>query len=249
MIFRSIILSTLLSSVSAQCSVCGDGKGVNAPDEVFTFPGQPAVPCSLLETAGETGAIPVSQCAFLPGLIGVCECVPLSDMTQETDAPIDPTPAPVVPPTPMPTREPTKSPTASPTPEPTDGSTPAPVPEGAVTPEPTPEPTAEPTPVPTPEPTAEPTPEPTAEPTPEPTAEPTPEPTAEPTPEPTAEPMPVPVDPTPFPILEFTSSPVLIVDDDEEYTGTKDGKKSKKQKGNKDINQRPSPKKDRASRN
>jgi len=225
MIFRSIILSTLLSSVSAQCSVCGDGKGVNAPDEVFTFPGQPAVACNVLEIAGETGAIPVSQCAFLPGLIGVCECVPLSDMTQETDAPIDPTPAPVVPPTPMPTREPTKSPIASPTPEPTDGSTPAPVPEGAVTPEPTPEPTAELTPVPTPEPTAE------------------------PTPEPTAEPMPVPVAPTPFPILEFTSSPVLIVDDDEEYAGTKDGKKSKKQKGNKDINQRPSPKKDRASRN
>eukprot|EP00548_Thalassiothrix_antarctica_P012968 CAMPEP_0194171914 /NCGR_PEP_ID=MMETSP0154-20130528/6479_1 /TAXON_ID=1049557 /ORGANISM="Thalassiothrix antarctica, Strain L6-D1" /LENGTH=133 /DNA_ID=CAMNT_0038884433 /DNA_START=15 /DNA_END=412 /DNA_ORIENTATION=+ len=60
------------------CSICGEGKCVTAPDVVFTFPGQPSVPCGTLEAFGSDGTIPLSQCSFLPGLIGDCECAPES---------------------------------------------------------------------------------------------------------------------------------------------------------------------------
>jgi len=57
------------------CSVCGEGKFVSEPDAVFVFPGQPSVACGTLETAGLTGAIPLDQCAFLPGIAGpLCTC-------------------------------------------------------------------------------------------------------------------------------------------------------------------------------
>ena len=76
MIFRALVLSSFVTvSVVAQCSVCGDGKQVGNPAAVFEFPGQPAVPCDVLEAAGEQGAIQLDQCAFLPGLISdVCGC-------------------------------------------------------------------------------------------------------------------------------------------------------------------------------
>jgi len=74
------------------CSVCGDGLQVTAPDEVFAFPGQPAVPCGDLEIAGENGQIPLAQCPFLPPLLTVCECAPI------TAAPVSPAPV-VMPPT------------------------------------------------------------------------------------------------------------------------------------------------------
>jgi len=141
MIFRLAVLSSFLSLASAQdgCSICGDGKGVNNSDAIFVFPGQPSVPCGLLQVAGETGQIPIAQCAFLPPLISMCECVPLSDIIAATLPPVDPTPAPIAPtpvptqaptrrPTPAPTRRPTPAPTQLPTPLPTAGSTPVPVP-------------------------------------------------------------------------------------------------------------------------
>jgi len=56
------------------CSVCGEGKCVTSPDAVFLFPGQPSVPCGILQSAGLTGRIPLEQCEFLPALIGVCNC-------------------------------------------------------------------------------------------------------------------------------------------------------------------------------
>jgi len=81
------------------CSVCGDGKKVTAPDAVFVFPGQPSVPCGVLQTAGESGSIPLDQCGFLAGLIPMCECGP-AGVTPVTEAPVvSPTNAPVVPPT------------------------------------------------------------------------------------------------------------------------------------------------------
>jgi len=59
---------------SVSCSVCGVGKFVSNTDAVFAFPSQPSTPCGTLEVAGLTGAIPLAQCGFLPGLVGVCEC-------------------------------------------------------------------------------------------------------------------------------------------------------------------------------
>jgi len=57
------------------CSVCGVGKFVSSPNNIFVFPGQPSVPCGLLETAGLTGSIPLEQCAFLPGIAApLCDC-------------------------------------------------------------------------------------------------------------------------------------------------------------------------------
>jgi len=60
---------------STGCSVCGIGKFVGSPNDIFDFPGQPAVPCGLLETSGIDGLIPLDQCAFLPGLAdSLCSC-------------------------------------------------------------------------------------------------------------------------------------------------------------------------------
>ena len=96
------------------CSVCGDGRCVTLPDVVFTFPGQPSVPCGDLENAGLTGLIPLSQCVALPPIIeGVCGC---DDSRPATGAPPTPAPTPLV---------------VSPTPAPTPLATPAPTPPAA----------------------------------------------------------------------------------------------------------------------
>jgi len=116
------------------CSVCGEGKFVSSPDAVFVFPGQPSVPCGLLETAGLTGSIPLDQCSFLPGIASpLCNCAdcPSGPVTPATPAPVNPTPAPVNPtpapvnPTPAPVN-PTPAP-VNPTPSPVTSATPAPV--------------------------------------------------------------------------------------------------------------------------
>jgi len=112
------------------CSVCGDGKHVTNPDEVFEFPGQPAVECGNLEIAGLNGQVPLDQCAFLPALVeGSCECEDCSG--DPTPAPVNPTPAPIVPvpadPTPAPITPDTPAPVADPTPAPVVDPTPAPV--------------------------------------------------------------------------------------------------------------------------
>jgi len=56
------------------CSVCGEGKCVGNSMAVFSFPGQPAVPCGTLQEAGIIGEIPLDQCDFLSPLIEICEC-------------------------------------------------------------------------------------------------------------------------------------------------------------------------------
>jgi len=92
-----LVLATILCTVSGQgCSVCGEGQQVGRLDGIFAFPGQPTVPCGVLEQAGEDGEI--NQCSFLPGLIpqyGDCDCRPIPA------APYAPTisqpPAPTVP--------------------------------------------------------------------------------------------------------------------------------------------------------
>jgi hypothetical protein len=57
------------------CSVCGDGLCVTEPDAIFTIPGQPALPCGLLEQAGFNGQVPLDLCPLLPPLINeLCAC-------------------------------------------------------------------------------------------------------------------------------------------------------------------------------
>mmetsp|Transcript_39401 Transcript_39401/g.44898 ORF Transcript_39401/g.44898 Transcript_39401/m.44898 type:complete len:388 (-) Transcript_39401:236-1399(-) len=58
------------------CSVCGDATlKVTNPEAIFEFPGQPAVPCGVLEAAGEGGLIPQVECDALPALItNTCAC-------------------------------------------------------------------------------------------------------------------------------------------------------------------------------
>jgi len=56
------------------CSVCGLGKFVSSPNNIFAFPGQPAVSCGLLESSGLDGSIPLDQCVFLPSLVTDCDC-------------------------------------------------------------------------------------------------------------------------------------------------------------------------------
>jgi len=61
------------------CSVCGPGKFVSSPNNIFAFPGQPAVACGLLETSGFEGIIPLDQCGFLPSfVITPCDCADCS---------------------------------------------------------------------------------------------------------------------------------------------------------------------------
>jgi len=70
------------------CSVCGDGKKVGKPEEIFAFPDQPVVACGALESAGKTGVVPLNECGFLPGLIkDICGCIPITQAIAPTRQP------------------------------------------------------------------------------------------------------------------------------------------------------------------
>jgi len=93
-IFKFFLLSSIAVAVNSQgCSICGDGKQVTLPDAIFIFPGQPAVPCGLLQTAGESGQIPLAQCGMVASLIPMCECAPAAAVAEPTESPV----APIVP--------------------------------------------------------------------------------------------------------------------------------------------------------
>jgi hypothetical protein len=115
------------------CSVCGEDSAITNPDAIFSFPEQPSVRCGTLQESGLTGEIPLDQCPFLPGLIGVCECAPCvvptdAPVPAPTDAPVPaPTDAPIPAPTDAPVPAPTDSPILAPVPVPTDAPVPAPV--------------------------------------------------------------------------------------------------------------------------
>lgn len=114
MLFRFLVLASFLTGVNSQegCSVCGDGLAVGDADAIFSFPGQPAVPCGVLEQAGQNGQIPLTECGFLPGLVApVCACGPVAA----------PTPV-MMPPTPSPTPAPVPNPVPAPVPAPTPDS-------------------------------------------------------------------------------------------------------------------------------
>lgn len=102
-----LLLSCITVVVNSQkCDICGEGKRVSAPDAIFEFPGQPAVPCGQLQLAGELGEIPLDQCAFIPPLIEMCECVQTIARSNQasgesvfilTSTPVPITPAPIAP--------------------------------------------------------------------------------------------------------------------------------------------------------
>jgi hypothetical protein len=71
------------------CSVCGPDSCIGNPDAIFAFPGQPEFPCGILQDAGYGGSIPLEQCALLPFVLEICECVPAGVAT------VPPTIAPV----------------------------------------------------------------------------------------------------------------------------------------------------------
>jgi len=73
-LFVLLLLSSTITVVLSQCSICGEGMSVTAKDGIFTFPGQPTMPCGVLQTAGCTGVIPIDQCPSYPLLIGMCDC-------------------------------------------------------------------------------------------------------------------------------------------------------------------------------
>jgi len=80
--FHVFALAALIVKAASQCPevtstgclVCGDNKSVGNPSAIFVFPGQPSVPCGVLETAGLSGLIPTNQCVILAPLLGSCEC-------------------------------------------------------------------------------------------------------------------------------------------------------------------------------
>lgn len=88
------------------CSICGPGLCVGNPEAVFSFPGQPSVPCGTLEGVGYAGVIPLDQCTALPDLVDVCECAGSADPSTPvpaTPSPITPLPTTVAPVSPAPT--------------------------------------------------------------------------------------------------------------------------------------------------
>jgi len=83
------------------CSICGPGQCVTNFDNIFTYPGQPAVACGVLEKAGHGAVIPLDQCQILPQLVkNECNC----------HSSILAAPKPTHKPTPIPTRRQTPSP-------------------------------------------------------------------------------------------------------------------------------------------
>jgi hypothetical protein len=91
-IFQAAIAAILSTPVVSQdvCLVCGEGKQVGKPDELFAFPNQPAVPCGALEQNGLDGRIPNTQCGFIPSFIETaCGCESVSPPVSEptVDAP------------------------------------------------------------------------------------------------------------------------------------------------------------------
>jgi hypothetical protein len=106
MLFRSLAIASFVATATGQavappggCLVCGNGNVVMAPDAVFTFPGEPEVPCGTLQEARLGGLIPLDQCAEGE--------LPITEAPAPTDAPVPPpTEAPVPPPSPPSTQAP-----------------------------------------------------------------------------------------------------------------------------------------------
>jgi hypothetical protein len=102
------------SAPEGGCYVCGSNLCVGDPDAIFAFPGQPRVPCGVLEEAGFDGLIPLDQCQLLSTLVDICKC---GETLQPPSPP--PTPFPVLVPTEEPSRKPTPDPSPPPSPAPT----------------------------------------------------------------------------------------------------------------------------------
>ena len=98
MIFRVALLLCVLGVAAAQldcpevpaggCNVCAAGECITAPDAIFTFSGQPDIPCGALQQAGLAGQVPNAQCNALPPLILICECMPGNVVAPPTGAPL-----------------------------------------------------------------------------------------------------------------------------------------------------------------
>jgi len=109
------------------CSICGPDKCITAETAVFSYPGQPAIQCGLLEEAGRSGLIPLDQCGVLPQLVkNICKCK--SDGDDHSSSASSNTRAPTRSPTRPPTRAPTRAPTRPPTDEPFNPFTSQPMP-------------------------------------------------------------------------------------------------------------------------
>ena len=91
MLFRYLVVASLLASVSAHavCNVCGEGMAVTAPDVFSSYPGEPVLTCSGLEAAGFAGWIPEDECAQIAKYVSSCNCEALitQRITQESDPP------------------------------------------------------------------------------------------------------------------------------------------------------------------
>ena len=110
MLFKFLVVAFVVASnnVDGQpCSICGEGKTVTKPEEVFTFGPEP-VPCGVLQTQGQQGDIPADSCTQLSQFIGPgtgqCGCAPgtLPPISTEAPIPVEPPTeslAPVAPPT------------------------------------------------------------------------------------------------------------------------------------------------------
>jgi len=86
------------------CSVCGPGKCITDENAVFSYPGQPAISCKLLEEAGRSGIVPLAGCQVLPQLVqDICKCKADAEQDSSTTTTRAPTRAPTRPEQPKPT--------------------------------------------------------------------------------------------------------------------------------------------------
>jgi len=70
------------------CSVCGPGRAITNDDTIFAYPGEPALPCSVLQGAGIAGFILEKECAVLADIFeddNVCGCTDCVTIPKDTD--------------------------------------------------------------------------------------------------------------------------------------------------------------------
>jgi len=78
-----------LSSNDEACSICGDGRRVTAPMDIFQFADSPAIRCGYLEYIGASGLIPDGMCDLseILNILNMCGCVDETPNTPITYAP------------------------------------------------------------------------------------------------------------------------------------------------------------------
>jgi hypothetical protein len=92
--------------VDGGCSLCSEGECFSNPDDIFTSPDHPPVPCSQIQTAAFNGEISTERCELFASQVddSGCTCHKGGHAPHPPVTPAPVTPAPTLAPTPAPTK-------------------------------------------------------------------------------------------------------------------------------------------------